>query len=121
LALANRMYLGPIPDELKDLTMIEESMIARCRAKCWVIKLKEENQNLELANTQRGMKGHVLVYPQKPEYVAEVLPPNIEDIVSPVCVLFIGSSTPTPEWLREHATPLAVDARRVRKALVWLK
>lgn len=27
--LANRMYLGPIPDSLGDLTMVEESMIAR--------------------------------------------------------------------------------------------
>src|SRR6266699_510900 len=36
LALANHMVLGDIPDELKELTVVEEAMIAKCRAKCWV-------------------------------------------------------------------------------------
>ncbi|KAJ7611290.1 hypothetical protein FB45DRAFT_875488 [Roridomyces roridus] len=44
LALANRTFLGPVPPELQDLTMIEESMLARCRSKCWIIQLNEENQ-----------------------------------------------------------------------------
>ena len=30
LSLANLMYLGPVPSELKDLTVIEEAMIACC-------------------------------------------------------------------------------------------
>ena len=30
LALANHMALGDIPDELKDLTVVEEAMIAKC-------------------------------------------------------------------------------------------
>jgi hypothetical protein len=41
LSLANHMFLGDVPDELKDLTVVEEAMIAKCRAKCWVIQLKE--------------------------------------------------------------------------------
>ncbi|KAJ7646901.1 hypothetical protein FB45DRAFT_674628, partial [Roridomyces roridus] len=96
-------------------------MIAQCRSKNWIIKLKEENQNRELASAQRGMKGHVLIYPQKPSKIAEVLPPSIEEITAPICVLFVGSSPPTPKWLHEHAKPLAVNATRVRKALRWLK
>jgi hypothetical protein len=96
-------------------------MIARCRSKCWIIQLKEENQDLVLQSTQRGIKGHVIIYPQKPSKVANVLPPSIEEIAAPVCVLFVGSSAPTPEWLREHAKPLAVNAVRVRNALHWLK
>ncbi|KAJ7776489.1 hypothetical protein DFH07DRAFT_689505, partial [Mycena maculata] len=96
-------------------------MIARCRSKCWIIQLKEENQDLVLASTQHGIKGHVLIYPQQPSKVAESLPPSIKDITAPVCVLFVGSSAPTPEWLRERAKPLAVDANRVRNALLWLK
>ncbi|KAF7314095.1 ATP-dependent DNA helicase [Mycena chlorophos] len=121
LALANRNYLAPVPPELQDLTMIEESMIARSRAKCWIVKLKEENQNLELPTTQRGMKGHVIVYPQHPSRVDASLPPSIEEITAPVCVLFVGASKPTPEWLSKHAKPLAVNAGRVRRALDWLK
>ncbi|KAJ7789430.1 hypothetical protein B0H14DRAFT_2627263 [Mycena olivaceomarginata] len=51
LALANRTFLGSVPDELKDLTVIEEAMIARCHSKCWIIQLREENQDLVLQNT----------------------------------------------------------------------
>ncbi|KAJ6525549.1 hypothetical protein DFH09DRAFT_1250699 [Mycena vulgaris] len=97
-------------------------MITRCRSKCWIISLlKEENQDLVLASTQRGVKGHIIIYPQQPSKLADVLPPPIEGIISPVCVLFVGSSPPTTEWLREHAKPLAVNAKRVRAALRWLK
>ncbi|KAJ7498267.1 hypothetical protein B0H11DRAFT_1714959 [Mycena galericulata] len=121
LSLANKLFLGPVPDELKNLTVIEEAMIARCRSKCWIIQLREENQDLVLASTQRGIKGHIIIYPQQPSRIAEILPPSVEEITSPVCVLFVGSSPPTPEWLRDHAKPLAVNANRVRVALQWLK
>ncbi|KAJ6503609.1 hypothetical protein C8R45DRAFT_817889 [Mycena sanguinolenta] len=96
-------------------------MIALCRSKCWIIQLKEEKQDLVLQSTQRGIKGHVIVYPQQPSNIANILPPSVEEITAPVCILFVGSTAPTPEWLREHAKPLAVNAARVRRALVWLK
>ncbi|KAJ7887453.1 hypothetical protein B0H13DRAFT_1554651, partial [Mycena leptocephala] len=114
-------FLGPVPSELKDLTVIEEAMIAHCRSKCWIIQLKAEGEDVVLQSTQHGIKGHIIIYPQQPFKVADVLPPSVEEITAPVCVLFVGSSAPTPEWLREHAKPLAVNAGRVRKALLWLK
>ncbi|KAH7924613.1 hypothetical protein BV22DRAFT_1105361 [Leucogyrophana mollusca] len=95
-------------------------MIARCRAKSWVIQLKEESGNGIFPNTQRGMKGHVIVYPQQPSRLAEVLPPSIDELVTPICVVFVGSSPPTAEWLREKARPLVVRKENVRRALVWL-
>ncbi|KAJ7870397.1 hypothetical protein B0H13DRAFT_1896207 [Mycena leptocephala] len=110
-----------LPPELKDLTIIEESMIARCHSKCWIVQLKEENQDLVLASTQRGMKGNIMIYPQQPSNIASILPPSLEEITAPVCVLFVGSSPLTPEWLRDHAKPLAVNATRVHNALQWLK
>ncbi|KAJ7501301.1 hypothetical protein B0H11DRAFT_1645876, partial [Mycena galericulata] len=79
------------------------------------------NQDLELQNTQRGMHGHVIIYPQQPSKIADILPPSVAEITEPICILFVGSSRPSPEWLREHAKPLAVNATRVRNALVWLK
>ncbi|KAJ7234431.1 hypothetical protein C8J57DRAFT_1531590 [Mycena rebaudengoi] len=42
LSLANKTFLGPVPEELKNLTVIEEAMIALCRSKCWIIQLREE-------------------------------------------------------------------------------
>ncbi|KAG0693547.1 hypothetical protein DFH29DRAFT_784184, partial [Suillus ampliporus] len=95
-------------------------MIACCRSKCWVIHLKEENQNLHLPHSQRGVKGHVIVYPQEASAVANVLPPSMDEIMTPICVLFVGSSPPSAEWLRTKARPLIVQRERVRDALMWL-
>ncbi len=120
-ALANHMMLGAVPDELKDLTVVEEAMIAKCRAKCWVIQLKEENRETSAANSQRGLKGHIIVYPQRPSTIATILPPSLDEISTPICVIFVGSSPPTAEWLRTKAKPLCVRREKVRKALVWLK
>lgn len=39
LSLANDTYLGDVPNVLRDLTPIEESMISLCRAKCWIVQL----------------------------------------------------------------------------------
>ncbi|THV00096.1 hypothetical protein K435DRAFT_657773, partial [Dendrothele bispora CBS 962.96] len=71
--------------------------------------------------TQRGVKGHIIIYPQQPSAVAKLLPPSIEEISSPICVLFIGSQPPSSEWLRTKAKPLTVRPAVVRRALQWLK
>ncbi|KZV60817.1 hypothetical protein PENSPDRAFT_678724 [Peniophora sp. CONT] len=95
-------------------------MIARCRSKCWVVQLKEDGHDVELPHAQRGMKGNIIIYPQHPGDLADILPPSIEDIITPICVLFIGSSPPSQEWLLKHAKPLAVRREKVRAALEWL-
>ena len=43
------------------------------------------------------------------------------EVVTPICVLFVGSSSPTREWLRTKAKPLCVRREKVRAALLWLK
>jgi hypothetical protein len=122
-ALANRMFLGNCPPELKDLTFIEESIISLCRAKLYLIQMRtdEGNDDIMPSNMQRGLRGHVIIFPQSPQTVAKKLPPEIDDIVTPVCVLFIGSKPPTREWLNKKATLLTARADRIRSALVWLK
>ena len=42
-----------------------------------------------------------------------MLPPSIEEVVSPICVIFVGSSPPSTEWLCDKAKPLAVHADKV--------
>ncbi|KAJ6557446.1 hypothetical protein B0H19DRAFT_946605 [Mycena capillaripes] len=95
-------------------------MIARCRAKCWIIQLKEED-DYSTPITQRGVRGHVIVYPQRPSAVAKVLPPSTDEVITPVCVIFVGSNPPTSEWLQKKAKPLTVRKEKVLKALAWLK
>ncbi|KAJ7673935.1 hypothetical protein DFH06DRAFT_913363, partial [Mycena polygramma] len=96
-------------------------MIALCRAKCWIIQLREDDGDTSIPIAQRGVRGHIIVYPQRPSAIAQTLPPPIEDIVTPICVVFVGSQPPTAEWLREKATPLVVRKERVQNALTWLK
>ena len=116
-ALANDLFLGSPPPQLMDLTIIEEAMIAQRRAKTWIIHLKEHeststNNGLShrgsLPVSQRGMKGHVIVFPSNPQHVTKFLPPNLSDVVTPMCVVFVGSTKPTKEWLLQHARPLIV-------------
>lgn len=128
LSLANHMFLGTVPPELKNLTVVEEAMIAMCRGKCWIVQLQEEDNDPELEPqkksspiTQRGVKGNIIIYPQRPSTIAKILPPSIEEITSPICVIFVGSSPPSEEWLRKKAVPLTVRREVVRKALIWLQ
>ncbi|KAJ7907833.1 hypothetical protein B0H13DRAFT_2233386 [Mycena leptocephala] len=94
-------------------------MIARCRAKCWIIQMRELDDR-EFPNVQRGFKGHIIVYPQRPSAVATTLPPSIEEITTPICVLFVGANPPSLEWIQTKAKPLIVRKERVLKALEWL-
>ena len=41
--------------------------------------------------------------------------------MAPICILFVGSSPPSSEWLHTKAKPLAVHVDKVCKALIWLK
>ncbi|KAG2130943.1 uncharacterized protein EDB93DRAFT_1057100, partial [Suillus bovinus] len=95
-------------------------MIARCQAKCWVVHLKEENQNLQLPHSQRGFKGHIIIYPQNPSELVHVLPPALDEVSMLVCVLFVGSKPPSAEWLRTKVRPLIIRREWVRRALQWL-
>lgn len=45
----------------------------------------------------------------------------MDEITSPICILFVGSKPPTSQWIKDHAKPLAIRADKVRKALIWLK
>ncbi|KAF9506622.1 hypothetical protein BS47DRAFT_1305075 [Hydnum rufescens UP504] len=107
-------------------------MISRHHAKCFIIHLKEDKDVADkagngipsgpcLATTQQGMKGHVIVFPQEPEKLTRSLPPPMEEVITPMCVIFVGSAPPTKEWMEKHARPLIVQHEKVRAALVWLK
>ncbi|KAF8327968.1 uncharacterized protein EI90DRAFT_2837129, partial [Cantharellus anzutake] len=69
---------------------------------------------------QRALKGHIIVFPTTPEALAPFLPPPLEDVVTPMCVVFVGSHTPSKEWLLSNARPLLVRQEKVRAALQWL-
>ncbi|KAI0083572.1 hypothetical protein BDY19DRAFT_987881 [Irpex rosettiformis] len=74
-----------------------------------------------MPNWQRGMRGHIIIHPQHPDRLANSLPPPVEDIARPICVIFVGSTPPTREWLVSKGSPLAINRERVLNALLWLK
>ena len=120
LALANHMYMGDVPDELNGLSVVEEALIARCRAKSCIIQLRESMDGV-VPNAQRAMRGHIIIFPQQPEYVLDLLPPPLDEVATYICVVFVGSHAPTSQWLRQHARPLLVRRERVLRALKWLQ
>ncbi|KAI9065777.1 hypothetical protein FKP32DRAFT_1567163, partial [Trametes sanguinea] len=118
------MYVGPVPPALRDLTFIEEQIIALSRAKTCIVHLRTDGETDDapvLASNQRGLKGHVIIHPQRPEKLARVLPPSIGDIITPICVIFVGLERPSREWLEKKAKPLVVRRERILAALRWLK
>jgi len=119
-ALADLNVIGDVPPELKDLTLVEEMLVARCRAKMCTVKLQDHRDDVELPTVQRGVKGHIVVFPQHPEKISNIMPPAIDDVVTPVCILFCGSAPPTSKWLKENARPLVVRREAVSRALRWL-
>ncbi|KAJ3761498.1 hypothetical protein EV360DRAFT_92986 [Lentinula raphanica] len=96
-------------------------MIAQCRAKCWIVQLKEENSDYHSPTSQRGLRGNIIIYPQKVSGIAKLLPPTLDELASAVCVIFVGANPPSQEWLRTKAKPLAIRPHKVRAALAWLK
>ena len=52
-ALANNLYLGTVPNELKGLTVVEEAMIVRRHAKCCVLHLDKFVENSVTAKGPR--------------------------------------------------------------------
>ena len=121
LVIANFNVLGRVPPGMKAMSMVEEMLIARCRAKQCIVKLQDHRTDVSLPSTQRGFKGHVIVYPQKVGELSNVLPPPVDDVVHPICIMFIGPSLPSQSWLKDKAYPLVVRREVVRQNLLWLK
>lgn len=89
------MYVGDVPEELRDLTVVEEVMISCCHAKLWIIQLNEEGGDAS-STAQQGLWGHVIVFPQHPEQVLGLLPPMLE-VSMPICVILISLHLPSFE------------------------
>ena len=119
-SLANLNVLGDVPPELSELTLVEELIVSRCRAKLCIVKIQDHRDDIELPTVQRGIKGHVIVFLQHPEAVSKVMPAPRNDIVTPICVIFCGSTKPSLQWLKEKAQPLVVRREVVLRALQWL-
>jgi hypothetical protein len=112
-ALVNNLYYGRVPTQLKELTCIEEAVIARCRVKCSIFKIicKFDNNT-----SQYKLCGNVITYPQNPDNLLTLLPliPSRENFQ----VIFVGTIQPTETKIKQI---LRVRRTKIYHALVWLK
>ncbi|KAF8324603.1 uncharacterized protein EI90DRAFT_2833454, partial [Cantharellus anzutake] len=105
-------------------------LIARQHAKSWIIHLQDEStlnaHSVGLAapsfngTAQCALKGHIIIFPMNPEALAQFLPPALEEVITPLCIIFVGPSPPSKEWLLKNARPLIVRQEKVQRALEWL-
>jgi hypothetical protein len=119
-ALANGLFFGKIPDELKDLTWAEQRVIALHRAALFVLHLRgKDSVNRKTNSRIFKMKGHAACLPQKVTHVLKVLPPRASELDEMVKAIFVNGDGKLPAKVKLHHI-LAVRRTKVEAALKWL-
>ena len=110
LALANNLWIGRVPEVLKNLRYVEKILVARVRHTCAYVKV---------ASGMRKMKANIVAFESPTPKIYTVLPPPRDDIDEVLAILFTGPSKPTPQDFTR--TPFLVRRNAVMNALNWLK
>jgi hypothetical protein len=109
-ALANGIWLGEIPEELKDLKFAEKMLIARIQHnKCITI----------VRNGAYKMTSNAVTFHNPTPKIYNRLPPPREDLDQILACIFTGPAAPTEEDFER--CPLLVRRKKVTTALEWLK
>jgi len=101
---SNNMDPGEVPDELNDLTFIEEQLIALIHPIVSYFKLK---------GLQYGYRGNVINFPQNVNEFAKELPHKIQDLS---IIVQVRRKTGDNEY---H--DFRVRSNKIKNALIWLK
>lgn len=124
-SLANSLWIGPIPWELKRLTFPEQLLIGHLYPRVFVFKLypKLTSHGQGPATLQRGMRGNVSTYDLNVNAVTNMLggklmPRPLTILSSLIAVTYIGVGKLPKNWL--HST-FRVRREAVAAALAWLK
>ncbi|CAF4480821.1 unnamed protein product [Rotaria sp. Silwood2] len=114
-ALNNSMWVGDVPQELQELTLSEQKLIALYRQSSCVIKLFSITRDSSLAQT--ALKGNVIIFPQNVSEIVRSLPLSSDELPQFIKIIFVGRSLPKKDQLRSILT---VRREIIRKALIWL-
>lgn len=107
------------PKELKDLTPVEEKLIALNSCYGFITKYSIPKGHRQNVRYPRHIKGHITVFPNNVQELAtRVLPHPLLKVMDDIHVSWQGPEKPAPSDL--SALP-SVRRRVVEKALVWLK
>ena len=80
LALANNLWLGRVPEELKTLRFVEKLLIARVRHTCSYVKV---------ASGMRKMKANIIAFESPIPKIYDVLPPPRDDMDDVLAILLL--------------------------------
>ncbi|KAH7200718.1 hypothetical protein BKA60DRAFT_434365, partial [Fusarium oxysporum] len=107
------------PDELKDLTPVEEKLIALNSCYGFITKHSVSDGHRQGATYPRHVKGHIAVFPNNVQELAtNVLPHPLLKVMDDIHISWQGQEKPAPSDL---STLLSVRRNAVEKALLWLK
>jgi hypothetical protein len=112
---ANKVWVGDIPEELKNLTIPEQRLISLYRYNSCIVKLQSSFHSMETA--QSALRGNCISFPQNVVNIAESLPLTLDQLCESLKIIFIG--TQLPEKIRVKSI-LTVRKKKVLNALEWL-
>lgn len=109
-ALANGLWLGSIPSQLKDLYYAEQLLISWVRrSKCIV----------RVSLGMHKMKANAIMFENPTPKIYSRLPPSLDDLDDVLAFIWTGPIKPTPEDMER--TPMLVRRKKVTEALEWLQ
>jgi hypothetical protein len=102
LALANNLFRGPVPPELQGLTLAEQILISRYRARVFLVKLLGDSGKSDPATRQTALKGTVVSFEQDTVKAIDTLPASVDSLVDQIAVLYVGTKKPDPKAFKRH-------------------
>ncbi|KAK1634961.1 hypothetical protein BDP81DRAFT_289329, partial [Colletotrichum phormii] len=118
----NNLALGcghRYPDELKELSPLEERLIGLYTSSGWITKFTIDIEKWTNGRYRKHKRGHITVVPNNIQgLVAEVLPHPLLQERENIHVCFVGARQPLPS---DIAFMLLANPGKLRRALVWLR
>ncbi|KAH8670735.1 hypothetical protein BGZ61DRAFT_483079 [Ilyonectria robusta] len=107
------------PDALRDLTLVEEKLIALNTHFGFVARIKVTKSTKQSTAYARHVKGHITVFPNSvQDLVTTVLPHPLLQSLEDIHISWHGPQRPAPSDLSKL---LSVRRGAVERALLWLK
>ena len=88
LALANGLWLGKVPEELKCLQFVEKLLIAKVCHTCSYVKI---------ASGMRKMKVNIIAFESPVPKIYNILPPPQDEMDDVLAIIFTGPCKPTQD------------------------
>ncbi|KAF6741294.1 hypothetical protein DFP72DRAFT_804127, partial [Ephemerocybe angulata] len=110
MALANHLWIGEVPECLKDLTLGECAMISRVRYNRCVVRV---------ATGHAKMVANVVAFEHPSKKIYDRLPMAPDELSEVLSIIYTGVEPPGDDDLKR--TPVLVRRHKVQNALEWLK